>query len=514
MTREDLERTDNERRRKNRWVTDAIFCEDIQMLFVANSTRSVAIYEASGLKHEPYWLIMGVHHIIECLSYKNLYHTQSDTKPKCALFAGTSSGDVVVFKFIQPTNSLLRRKHMDRITLFYWDELKYEKLYLKIQFYKAVHNSNVEQMEYCSIENAVISCSKDPNTSLMKKYMSLNKQPYILKMRKGCNCFSFSTTLNILVTGSDDKTIRVWNSVLASNTIAVFTGHQQKIVDVAIMDNQKTILSFSEDGILKLWEINENKCLQTINIEFPAFNILGKRIEFGRRNIYPGAKRSSKYLRYKDNISLHKKYFGISEVEERPKLDEEIRGIHANKWERSNILLTCCNHIASIRTTFEDNNIEKSNDMSILPSPPLQNSVLIPNCWQIPIAELKENNQCNDETGTELNEELTSIIEKDFFDLGTVKTDINYKIAVLEAKKMQMKAHVASGAPYLALDLTEFEELKLSDNLVIPEKKEIKNTIDKIKKRLEDVSMREKAFSEPSSGRSRKSSRSSVISIM
>ncbi|CAG9838469.1 unnamed protein product [Diabrotica balteata] len=451
MTREDLERTDDERRRKNRWVTDAIFCEDIQMLFVANSTRSVAIYEASGLKHEPYWLIMGVHHVIECLSYKNLYHTQSDTKPKCALFAGTSSGDVVVFKFIQPTSSLLRRKHMDRITLFYWD---------------------------------------------------------------GCNCFSFSTTLNILVTGSDDKTIRVWNSVLASNTIAVFTGHQQKIIDVAIMDNQKTILSFSEDGILKLWEINENKCLQTINIEFPAFNILGKRIEFGRRNIYPGAKRSSKYLRCKNNINLHKKYFGISEVEERPSLDEEIRGIHTNKWERSNILLTCCNHIACIRTTFEDNNIERSNEMSILPSPPLQNSVLIPNCWQIPIAELKEDSQCKDETGTEVNEELTFIREKDFFDLGTVKTDINYKIAVLEAKKMQMKAHVASGAPYLALDLTEFEELKLSDNLVIPEKKEIKNTIDKIKKRLEDVSMREKAFSEPSSSRSKKSSRSSVISIM
>lgn len=65
MTHKDLERTDDERRRRNRWITDAIFCVDIQMLIVSNSTRSIAIYDASGLKHEPLWLIIGSPEIIE-----------------------------------------------------------------------------------------------------------------------------------------------------------------------------------------------------------------------------------------------------------------------------------------------------------------------------------------------------------------------------------------------------------------------------------------------------------------
>ncbi|KAJ8970972.1 hypothetical protein NQ317_012651 [Molorchus minor] len=36
------------RRRRNRWITDAIFCEDVLMFIVTNSARSIMIYEASG----------------------------------------------------------------------------------------------------------------------------------------------------------------------------------------------------------------------------------------------------------------------------------------------------------------------------------------------------------------------------------------------------------------------------------------------------------------------------------
>lgn len=65
MSREDITRSERERRRKNRWVTDAIFCHDIQMFFISNSTGSLAIYEASGIKHVPYWLILGTPEIVQ-----------------------------------------------------------------------------------------------------------------------------------------------------------------------------------------------------------------------------------------------------------------------------------------------------------------------------------------------------------------------------------------------------------------------------------------------------------------
>lgn len=65
MTREDINRTEIERRRRNRWVTDAIFCPDVLVLIITNTARSIMIYEASGLKHVPLYLLLSTPNIVE-----------------------------------------------------------------------------------------------------------------------------------------------------------------------------------------------------------------------------------------------------------------------------------------------------------------------------------------------------------------------------------------------------------------------------------------------------------------
>lgn len=41
--------------------------------------------------------------------------------------------------------------------------------------------------------------------------------------------------------------------------------------------------------ILKDWDIDNQSCIQTIDLTFPAFGIPGKLVEYGRKSIYPGA---------------------------------------------------------------------------------------------------------------------------------------------------------------------------------------------------------------------------------
>lgn len=65
MSREDTFVKDEERRRRNRWITNAIFCKDVQMLIITNSARSITIYDASSLKHTPLWLILSVPNAIQ-----------------------------------------------------------------------------------------------------------------------------------------------------------------------------------------------------------------------------------------------------------------------------------------------------------------------------------------------------------------------------------------------------------------------------------------------------------------
>lgn len=73
-----------------------------------------------------------------------------------------------------------------------------------------------------------------------------------------------------------------------------------------------------------------------------------------------------------------------------------------------------------------------------------------------------------------------------------------------------MKENVARGAPFLALNLFEIEEINLSADLPIPNKKSIQTLVQKTRNMLSDAANRSQIFSEPSSSRS-KSSRSSVI---
>lgn len=103
--------------------------------------------------------------------------------------------------------------------------------------------------------------------------------------------------------------------------------------------------------MLKIWDMKDQKCIQSHTINFPSFSIFGKLIEWGIESIYPGPKRN-----FEKNNS------------------EDI-------WERFPILIACCNHTALIEIT-QRNTKEEGFGAQVLPPPPLQNSVLIPKMWK------------------------------------------------------------------------------------------------------------------------------------
>lgn len=111
MAREDLARKESEKRRRNRWITDAVFLTDSLAFVVTSSARTVTVYDASGLNHVALFLVLGLPNVIHTLDYC------SSTNQ---LFMGDDNGEVTCLKFCQAKTELLRAKQSDRLSIYFW----------------------------------------------------------------------------------------------------------------------------------------------------------------------------------------------------------------------------------------------------------------------------------------------------------------------------------------------------------------------------------------------------------
>lgn len=126
--------------------------------------------------------------------------------------------------------------------------------------------------------------------------------------------------------------------------------------------------------MLVLWDLNNIIVLQKLELKFPPIREIGRNIEWGVTSIYPGPKRRQ-----------------IIKNDSQSKVKDVVKNkIDIDMWERSNILITCCNYIATINWVYPDSRDKNFNNY-VLPPPPLQNSVLIPSSWNVGNLDIETN---------------------------------------------------------------------------------------------------------------------------
>ena len=60
-------------------------------------------------------------------------------------------------------------------------------------------------------------------------------------------CFDYCHSLNLLVTGSMDHMVYVWNPYVPTKPVAILTGHNTTILSVIIAKERGLIFSLSHD---------------------------------------------------------------------------------------------------------------------------------------------------------------------------------------------------------------------------------------------------------------------------
>lgn len=120
--------------------------------------------------------------------------------------------------------------------------------------------------------------------------------------------------MNILVTGSLDHVVRIWNPYVQAKPMAVLQGHATGVIGVKIHEGLVQVFSYSKDAVsnfivmfqglefrittplvfntkcltmnifmqkvIKVWDIKEHSCLQTVVLKFPS-SIHGRMPEHG-----------------------------------------------------------------------------------------------------------------------------------------------------------------------------------------------------------------------------------------
>ncbi|MFM8581852.1 MAG: WD40 repeat domain-containing protein, partial [Planctomycetaceae bacterium] len=79
----------------------------------------------------------------------------------------------------------------------------------------------------------------------------------------------FTPDGSLAVTGSFDKTIRLWDPA-SRNAVRTLVGHSNLVLSVATSRDGLRLVSGSQDNTVKLWDVPVSKPLQVIPAHAPA----------------------------------------------------------------------------------------------------------------------------------------------------------------------------------------------------------------------------------------------------
>uniref|UniRef100_F7BBY8 EF-hand domain-containing protein n=1 Tax=Ciona intestinalis TaxID=7719 RepID=F7BBY8_CIOIN len=270
------------RRRFHTWVTDAIYMRNTQNIALTTSSREIYFYDISTSNYTIEFCLYAIPNVPVCAYY---WYNKNARNGHCKLFFGDDTGCAHILHFYAPQSRLFQKPFSPqqgtqrvyfnvRRVVKSCDQMFYFVSYESIG---SIHNDVMRRILYVPQSDVIISSSMSSSTSVVlinkHKKRRKNRNIFVCSNIQGAECFDYSKSLNILATGSLDHLVRIWNPYVVARPIVILQGHSTGICDVVINEAYGQIVTYSKDAIIKVWDIKEQTCLQTISPKFPSLQL-------------------------------------------------------------------------------------------------------------------------------------------------------------------------------------------------------------------------------------------------
>ncbi|XP_067391994.1 WD repeat-containing protein 64 [Emydura macquarii macquarii] len=238
------------------WVTGCDYLTQLKRV-VAVTERTVIVwdYKSQGSCQDNCFIIKPMEHCLLCVCTVNL----GDQLAKDDILMGDDGGHVNLFTVTSDDFGLKQSKAKKKSQLQILDSRKFKNIKRKL------HDDWVVKVKFFSALNCFGSCSLDSVHSFVLddlKRLEDNIPVREFSVPRGVNAFTYCGKANIIVTGGDDKVLRLWHPNINTKPVGKLLGHLFSIMEIATNEKDQHIISLSTAKVFRVWDIQTLSLLQ------------------------------------------------------------------------------------------------------------------------------------------------------------------------------------------------------------------------------------------------------------
>lgn len=274
-SQETLPITSDATKLKHLWVTSLVSLENVNKIAVAFTSKEICFYDLlSKEQFSCQYKLQGLKGTPICMDY---WHDPLDANEAILSF-GDITGKVQAIVFTTALISLFERpayarEDEDITVTIHWTELLsgYHKCCYTLK-HKLHHEDWVRQVTYNASLDAILSSTTNSTNTLVLAWREKSKNHIKMtsfNITQGIHAFDYHSQLNLIATAGINTKVCLWNPYVVSKSVGVMSGHSSSVLAVQFYAAKNQLFSFSEDKVLRLWDIQQQLCIQRIACSFP-----------------------------------------------------------------------------------------------------------------------------------------------------------------------------------------------------------------------------------------------------